>query len=300
MRSSVSRLSSGRTEVKTTEVCDLRSDLGEGPLWDPQTGVLYWLDSLGPTLFRWCPARSATQHWTLPGDTVGSLAVRASGGLILAMDRGIYSFDPDSGRTRLLAEPLAGTRGLRLNDGKVDPYGYFVTGAMNLDYRETQPGAMYRLSPALELSEILQGFTCFNGPCFSADGQQLFVTGRDETAIEAFDYGCDLRPSNARILLADCNPDGATVDAEGRIWSAQWDDGCILCLDTDGNIHDRIEFPGQVVSSVMFGGPDLDRIFVTTTAVEVNGVSPTAARSGRVLMVTGSGYRGRPEPMFKG
>lgn len=275
--------------------------LGEGPLWDANAAMLYWVDSLGPTLFCHDHSSGKTRRWTLPGKTVGSLAVREQGGLILAMDQGIYAFDPARGDVQLIAEPLAQADGLRFNDGKVDPFGHFVTGAMNIDYRDPGcNGVMYRLSPQLEVSEILGGFNCFNGPCFSELGDRMYVTGREAGVIEVFDYGRELAPRNGCVLLADCNPDGATVDADGFVWSAQWDDACILRIDEDGRVDDRIDFPGQVVSSVMFGGPNLDLIFVTTTAAEVCGVRPTTLRPGRVLVVSDSGYRGRPEPVFAG
>jgi len=251
-------------------------------------------------LYRYDHVSSRVRSWPLPGSSAGSLALREQGGLILAMDRGIYAFDPQSGEVEMIVEPLAGTRGFRLNDGKVDPFGHFVTGAMNIDFRETCNCAMYRLSPTLQLTEILDGFHCFNGPCFSADGARLYVSGREEGVIETFDYGCEQRPAGARDFLRDCNPDGATVDAEGYLWSAQWDDACIIRIAPDGRINDRIEFPGQIVSSVMFGGPRLDLIYVTTTSAEVCGVTPTAAQPGRVLLVSGAGYRGRAEPRFGG
>jgi sugar lactone lactonase YvrE len=164
--------------VRITELSEHRCHLGEGPLWDAQAEALYWLDSFGPTLFRQDHASSRTHTWQLPGNTVGSLAVRERGGLILAMDQGLYSFDPDSAALESIAQPLAGQAHLRLNDGKVDPFGYFVTGAMNIDFKARHKAAMYRLSPALKVTEILQGFSCFNGPCFSADGTRLYVTGR--------------------------------------------------------------------------------------------------------------------------
>jgi L-arabinonolactonase len=251
-------------------------------------------------LYRHDFSSASTRSWALPGHTIGSLAVRASGGLILAMDQGLYLFDPESGDIESIAQPLAGKDGLRLNDGKVDPFGYFVTGAMNIDFRQSVDCAMYRLSPDFELSEILHGFSCFNGPCFSAGGDQLYVTGRNESAIEVFDYGCDELPRNGRVLLGGCNPDGATVDAEGYLWSAQWDDACIIRVSPDGAIDRRIEFAGQVVSSLAFGGPDLDLIYVTTTGGEVHGVVPKATQPGRVLVVSGTGYRGRAEPFFVG
>ena len=234
--------------MKISVLNDVCCHLGEGPVWDAAAEALYWVDSYGPTLYRNDFASGRTRSWPLPGKAVGSLAPRQQGGLILAMDQGLYAFDADSGALDSIAQPLAGREELRLNDGKVDPFGSFVTGAMNIDYTQDQNCSMYRLSPELELSEILDGF----------------------------------------------------IDAEGYIWSAQWDDACIIRIAPDGVIDKRLDFPGQVVSSVMFGGPQLDLIYVTTTSGEVHGVTPVADSAGGVLVVSGTGYRGRPEPLFKG
>ena len=277
-----------------------RCHLGEGPVWDPVAVALYWVDSFGPRLYRNDFASGETRYWNLPGKSVGSIAVRAQGGLILAMEQGFYAFDLASGQTELIAEPLAGRNGLRLNDGKVDPYGGFVAGAMNIDYTQSENCAMYRLSPQLEVTEILDGFTCFNGPCFSAGGEHLYVTGREEGVIEVFDYGSRLMPSNGRILIDNCNPDGATVDDDGFIWSAQWDNQCVLRISPQGRIDTQLEFPGQIVSSVMFGGPQLDLLYLTTIGDEVQGATPGADAPGRVLVVAGTGFRGRTEPLFQG
>ena len=159
---------------------------------------------------------------------------------------------------------------------------------------------MYRLDANFEVSEILDGFQCFNGPCFSADGAHLYVTGRKDGVIEVFDYGRGQVPRNPRRLIGGCNPDGATVDAEGFVWSAQWDDACLLRIAADGSVDARLEIPGQVVSSVMFGGADLDRIYVTTLGRANYGAEPRDAQAGMTLAIDDSGYHGRPEPRFKG
>jgi L-arabinonolactonase len=287
-------------KLKISTLGEQRCHLGEGPLWDPVAAALYWVDSFGPRLYRNDFASGETRSWSLPGKTVGSIAVRAQGGLILAMDQGFYAFDPVSGQTESIAQPLAGRDGLRLNDGKVDPYGGFVAGAMNIDYTRSENCAMYRLSPELEVSVILDGFVCFNGPCFSAQGEYLYVTGREEGVIEIFDYGSAQIPRNGRVLIGNCNPDGATVDEDGFIWSAQWDDERVLRISPQGTIDTLLEFPGQIVSSVMFGGPQLDLLYITTIGDEVHGVAPSTDAPGRVLVVAGTGFRGRAEPAFSG
>lgn len=286
--------------MKIRALSEHRCHLGEGPVWDQQEQALYWVDSYAPRLYRYDDESGATRLWDLPGRQVGSIAVREGGGLILAMDQGFYAFDPDSGAVEPVALPLLGRTGLRLNDGKVDPFGSFVAGGMNIDYRQHENCPMFRLTPTLEVQEILDGFDCFNGPCFGASGDKLYVTGRREGLIEVFDYGPEQRPRNARALLQNCNPDGATVDADECIWSAQWDDGCLLRITPDGKVDTRIDIAGQVISSVIFGGGGLDTIFVTTIGDAVHGAKPAGQLPGRVLVIEGSGFRGRAEPRFKG
>ena len=283
-----------------TPVSEHRCHLGEGPLWDPAAGVLYWLDSLGPTLFQMTFNTGRTRSWQLPGKTIGSIAVREKGGLILAIDQGFYAFSPESGKSELIAAPLAGRDGLRFNDGKVDPFGSFVVGGMNIDHTRNENCPMFRLSPTLEVIQILDGFVCFNGPCFSANGDRLYVTGRAEGVIDAYDYGAVQTPTNGTVLLDNCNPDGATVDDQGYIWSAQWTDAGVVRITPDGVIDTRVSIPGQIVTSVMFGGPNLDVMYLTTIGAEISGGKPSGALTGMTLAVTGSDFRGRPEPAFTG
>ena len=285
--------------MKISAISEHRCRLGEGPLWDARDHRLYWVDSLGPTLY-WLDYRNdRVRHLELPGDSVGSLAMREGGGLMLAMDQGFYAFDPLFGRAVPISLPLSGCDGFRFNDGKVDPFGHFVSGAMNVDHQGAGKGAMYRLTPDHEVIELLDGFACFNGPCFSDDGAILYCTGREDGLIEKFDYGAAQIPRNGAALL-DCNADGATVDADGYIWSAQWEDACILRISPAGDIDARIEIPRQVVTSVMFGGPELDLIYVTTLGEDYYGAVPRGELPGRTLVIEDSGYRGRPEPMFRG
>jgi len=153
--------------IKISSIDNHQCLLGEGPLWDWTKEILWWVDSLGPKLIRYEFRKKQITYWKLPGNTVGSLAIRKSGNLILAMDKGFYSFDASSGLTELIAEPLAEKTGVRFNDGKVDPFGNFVAGTMNTDHRGNHNCSMYKLSTNLEITDLLDGFSCFNGPCFS-------------------------------------------------------------------------------------------------------------------------------------
>ena len=281
-----------------SSISDFRCHLGEGPLWDHATQSLFWVDSLGPSLYRYGWESRSTEVWHLPGTHIGSLAVSQDDEVIIAMDKGLYRFSLTSEKIELIVEPLAGVPGVRFNDGKVDPSGNFVVGAMNLDASDSVNCCMYRLSPDGHCEVLLDGFECFNGPCFSPDGANVYFTGRQTGSIEVAGYGADQPIATSRILLGNVNPDGATVDAQGHLWSAQWTDSCVLRIAPSGQIDRRLEVADQIVTSVMFGGPALDEIYLTTVGKPLHGDVPRARLAGATLVIKDSGFRGRREHRF--
>src|SRR5689334_11596056 len=107
-----------------------RDQLGESPVWDERAEVLYWIDSLAGIIHRLNPATGALEEFRIPAP-VGSLALRQDRGAILALRHGFTSYDFD---TRTLTQGASiglDHPELRLNDGKVDPYGRFVAGTMH-------------------------------------------------------------------------------------------------------------------------------------------------------------------------
>ncbi|MBT4626794.1 MAG: SMP-30/gluconolactonase/LRE family protein [Rhodospirillales bacterium] len=297
--------------MKITVLDDTRCHLGEGPVWDEAEQALYWVDSLGPTIYRHDWATRTTARWVPPGESIGSLTLRAGDGLILAMDNGLHRFDLSTGASTAIAEPLAPIEEAHFNDGKVDRAGNFVAGGVhgNEGVLDPQPVCpMVRLNADHEIPTVMEQFLCFNGPCFSPDGATLYVNGRGNMQnIEALPYDSEtgiVDEAAGCILIDGINPDGTTVDAEGTLWSAQWDDHCVLGISTargmNGDITGRIELTGQVVSSVMFGGPDLDIMFVTTLGKPHWGTTPEAKDAGAVFMIEGTGLKGIAEKRFAG
>ena len=97
-------------------VLDAKSLLGEGPLWDPQARVLYWVDIKRREIHRFDPASGRDEQWSTPED-VGSLAVRAKGGLVVAMKTGFHVFDPAAVKFTPIFDPERHLPGNRFNDG---------------------------------------------------------------------------------------------------------------------------------------------------------------------------------------
>ena len=112
-------------------------------------------------------------------------------------------------------------------------------------------------------------------------------------------------PSNRRTFVkVDRSrggaPDGSTVDAEGCVWNALVYDGRIVRYDPNGRIDRTIEMPVKKVTSVMFGGPKLDILFVTSMAKPPLPRFPERRPVTRqpVIVPVDLGVRGMPEPRF--
>ena len=154
--------------------------------------------------------------------------------------------------------------------------------------------------------KLESGIVVSNGPCWSPDNKTFYFSDTWQ-AIYAYDYDIETGMlSNKRSFAPVDNksqgfPDGATVDSDGFLWSAQVYGGRINRYSPDGKLDRSIDFPIQNITSVMFGGPDLDILFVTSMARQpVRGNPPSDPRSGGLFAVHGLGIRGVPEPRFAG
>lgn len=78
--------------LNISAVSEHKCGLGEGPLWDADAQALYWVDSLGPTLYRLDYETQETRVWHLSGETVGSLSVREQAGWCWQWITGSISF----------------------------------------------------------------------------------------------------------------------------------------------------------------------------------------------------------------
>src|ERR671930_158932 len=116
-------------------VLDARADLGEGPLWDPRSGELLWVDIMAGLVHRFDPATGNDIALDV-GQPVGCVVLRAEGGWALGLKDG---FATANGGLELVARLDHGGRpDLRMNDGAVDSRGRFWAGTLQLDF---EPGA---------------------------------------------------------------------------------------------------------------------------------------------------------------
>jgi sugar lactone lactonase YvrE len=282
---------------------DAKAVLGEGALWDSKTQTLYWVDILQSLVHCYDPATGRDRTINV-GEHVGTVVVRKSGGLMLALKHGFASLDLKAEKTTLMADPENRVDN-RFNDGKCDPAGRFWAGT--LSYKDQpEAGALYRLDPDLKVHRMLEKVSCSNGIVWSSDNKTMYYIDSPLRRVDAFDYELKTGNISNRRTVITCTreqgyPDGMSIDAEDKLWVAHWDGSSVRRWDAQsGKLLRTIELPATRVTSCAFGGPNLDQLYVTSARQGLD--APTLARFPQAggLFRVDPGVRGVPSAEFAG
>lgn len=289
--------------VEIRRVGDLSCELGEGPVWDPADGLLYFVDITGGRVWRCDPEREAFECRDF-GTTVSAVGLRAAGGLVVASGAGVEFLDFASGTRTPVADPNGGDSRTRFNDAKVDRRGRFLVATM--DNQQQDPiGKLYALEPDRSVRTVATGFIIANGPAWSPDGRTFYLSDSGRHTMFAYDYDPDTGDVANRRTFATSEghggtPDGCTVDAEGFVWSCFNLGGKVVRLTPDGRIDRVIDMPVDTPSSLSFGGPRLDVLYVTSMRSGGPGAEAHSPQAGGLFTVHGLGVTGLPEPRYAG
>jgi sugar lactone lactonase YvrE len=278
--------------------------LGEGPLWSPREAALYWVDIKAPALHRYRPSDGDTTSSTMP-EPIGWVIERANGEGFVAgfKDRGFAFLTPGTMAPETIGQPEPDYPDNRFNDAKADAAGRIWAGTMDDNEREAS-GALYRLDPDLEWYRMDRGYTVTNGPAISPDQRRLYHTDTFEGTVYAFDLADNGKLSNKRAFVTipegDGYPDGMTCDAEGGLWVAHWGGWRVTRFTPGGEVDRVIEMPVAQVTSCTFGGPDLDRLYVTSASVGLDEEDREEQPLAGGLFEVVPGVKGLPAGQFGG
>jgi sugar lactone lactonase YvrE len=240
------------------------NQLGEGALWCVDEQALYWVDIERNTFSRFQPATGGYETIDV-GVPIGVLALRTSGGLVMATKKGFALWDKDATELRYIINPEFDKPHLRFNDGAVDSRGRFWAGSMG----GPGEGTLYRLDPDGSVHIMIPGVTTPNGIGWSPDDTLMYFTDSGPGIIYVFDYdavnGHIINRRNFIELPTEIGtPDGLVVDCEGHIWSACWDGAKLVRYTPSGTIDRIIPVPALRPTSCVFGGPNLDELYITS------------------------------------
>lgn len=251
-----------------------RCELGEGPLWHPLRGELFWFDILEGRLHSRGPE----------GETSRDLGEMASAAgwvdrdrLLVASETTLSVLHLGTGAREAAAALIEPGSGLRSNDGRADPWGGFWIGTMG---KQAEPGAgaILRYHRGA-LRRLREGVTIPNAICFDrARALAYFSDSRAKTVWrQRLDPDSGWPVAEAEVFLdltgESFGPDGAVVDAEGRFWNAHWGAGRVACYDPSGRMVMEERFDATRTSCPAFGGEAFDLLHVTSAQ---EGMSPEA------------------------
>ena len=255
---------------------DLKTELGEGLLWDSERGHLLMTDILKGQLLEIDIDTGSRQTWAFDEPLAWVLKTDQPGAYVLGLGSGIAGFDIHrSERLHWINREFPGHPKQRLNDACVDAWGGIWLGSMNSADPWAKDGqlASFRLKDGLRLHD--RSFTVTNGPVVSADGQYLFLN--DTLRGTVYRY----RVSERRDMLTERQvfaqfdsaqgyPDGMCFDAHGYLWVALWGGASIVQLDPMGRVLRQVSVPAKNVTNVCFCGPGLDRLVVSSAAIDMS------------------------------
>lgn len=275
--------------------------LAEGPVWDERRNLLWWVDVFGGVLHSLAPDSGADTAVGGEG-RLGSVALCEDGALLLARERSVLRYVPGSHRIETLATV---DRGKWLNDGGCDAAGRLVVGTM-VDEQQRGTAALYQVTKG-DVAMLLSDATISNGLDWSLDGRTLYYVDTPLERIDAFDYDPATGSLSRRRVFADLHdvpgrPDGLTVDAEGGVWVAMAKGGRAVRRFTPDAIPDVVvDIPVPNVTSMAFGGAQLQDLYVTTSQLRMTPQDlEEYPLSGCVFRVTDLDWRGLPSRRYSG
>lgn len=249
-------------------ITNFKATLGECPLWDAENKIIYWIDIVEKKIFSLNIIAEISMTINL-NNFVGCIVLKQNGNLLVATENGFYSLNQGTLSFKKLCDPEESIPTNRFNDGKCDASGRFWAGTTALDECGNK-GSLYFLDKNLKCKKVISSIYISNGITWSLDNRTMYFNDSPTRKVKAFDY--DIKTGiikNGRVIITfnkeDGYPDGMTIDSEGKLWIAHWGGYGVGRWDPQtGRIIDKIDIPAKRVSSVTFGGPDLDDLYITT------------------------------------
>ena len=245
---------------------DAGTILGEGPVWDSRTRTVHLVDIKAAEILSYREGGIRRNRSFAGG--LSAVFLTHNRKLLCATTQGLVSYDFARTSNRVVANIERGRAGNRTNDGKCDPLGRLWIGTMDAAERKFA-GALYRIDEDATTTLMVDNIGVSNGLDWSPDGKHFYYTDSMRGLIWRFPFHMESGTLGSREVFAvipkeqGC-PDGLTVDAEGFVWSAHWDGWRITRYDPDGTAERVIWLPVPRVTSLCFGGPKLDTLYITS------------------------------------
>ncbi len=277
------------------------ASLGEGALWDYKNNRLLWVDIEKGILNIYKPDSRENTKYDM-GKRIGTVVPIDTGGVAVALEDGIYTYNFELKELVKRTDPENKPEN-RFNDGKCDPSGRFWAGTMPM--RGGGKGALYQVDENFNSKKMIDEVSISNGIVWTPDKKKMYFIDTPTRTVVAYDYNDQTGEisSPKTIITVPENlgqPDGSTLDAEGKLWIGMWGGGCVTRWDPEtGKLLQKIEVPAINVTSCAFGGPDLDILYITTASAWMNDEAKKKYPQAGMVFSVKPGVKGLKANYFK-
>ncbi len=274
---------------------DAKAILAESIVWDP-AGFVLWCDITSGLLYR-CPIDGLDDTVIELPPPLASFAPAATrSGYVASLGDRIVLADAVGG-IQILARIEHAHAGLRLNEGKCDPYGRWITGSMNLTTGEPD-GALYSVTADGRVRVLRGGFGVANGFEWSLDDTEMFFTDTAVKTIYRAPYSETGELGNVKVFHCGEPHDGLTIDAEGFLWGGIYGGGRVVRYSPEGVEDVMVELPAPNITSVAFGGPGMSTLFVGSARENLTEEQLEAYPFSGAIFAIDTATNGRPARHF--
>jgi sugar lactone lactonase YvrE len=174
---------------------------------------------------------------------------------------------------------------------------------MDNEEKDFTRGSLYRLNPDRSLVKIRGQVGISNGLGWSPSNTLMYYADSPAKVIYCYDYDLATGEATDERVFTEIDlgvPDGLTVDSAGFVWNAQWDAWRVVRYAPDGSVDRIVRLPVQRPTSCMFGGPDLDELFITSASINLTPAQRQQQPDAGNVLVVKTDIAGLPEPRFAG
>jgi sugar lactone lactonase YvrE len=284
----------------TGDVC------GEGAVWHPAHGAVYWTDINRFLIHRLTLADECVRTWFFEEPVTALTLTDRDDTLAVVLGSGVILWEPASDVRHSAIFRLEGWPKVRLNEARADPSGSLWVGSMQNNVNrdgsaraiEGKHGALFRLDPDSGVSVHKAEIGISNTLAWSPDRGRMYFADTLANTIWVYDYDPATRTvRNERSFFQDFargRPDGSAVDAEGYLWNCRYSGACIARVAPNGQIDRVVDMPVQNITTCIFGGPERKTLFVTTAGA---GAPPGERLAGGLFGIQ-TAVGGLPENRF--
>ncbi|KAJ8918799.1 hypothetical protein NQ315_011083 [Exocentrus adspersus] len=258
-------------------------DHAECPVWDPRTGLLYFVDIHSGKIFSYDYTTKDIHSIKLNGEVAPVLPSKDPNKLIVGLNMSVTEVEWDgkdgNPSQKILTSIKTDQPGSRMNDGKVDEKGRVWIGSMGEETEDgiltPNSGALFKITKeTVELpTPLIAPVNVSNGQAWNRANTKFYYIDSPTREIVEYDFDNEKGEISSRRVVFSLEthhlagvPDGMTIDKDDNLWIALYGGGSVIKVNpSTGQLLQRIAIPAEAVTSATWGGPNLDILFVTTS-----------------------------------